>query len=395
MKAYLSALGIGLGHVSRSLALARRLTRAGLSVAISSYGDALEYVKIHGDDILVFDGGREISWVMGPYGSPDLIRTLRNVREIPKFIEHVRVEMSNISNYAPDVVISDSRISAVIAAKVLDVPVVVLLNQPKLLISPLITEAIYRIIKGFYSDRMMKIPEIVERALNTAMTTLWAASEFALIVDFPPPDNISRAQTSNLPRRILSKAVFTGPLIEVPCEPSEEDLILIIVSGPGAERRSLAEDLLKISDDLAREFPEYEVVISLGEPGSDEVVERGNLKIYGWLPDSEKWEYMSRASLVVSRAGHTTISEALLCGKPLVLIPTPKHTEKIENAKSVRDKGLGVVVDQVHVRQQLIGAIKRVLRDRNMKEGALKFRERYKDWDFLDRAVGPVLAAPR
>ncbi len=395
MKAYLSALGIGLGHVSRSLTLAKRLKDYGLSVAISSYGDALKFLKEQGD-VTVFDGGREISWVMGPYGSPDLIRTLKNVKEIPKFIEHIKVEISNISDFAPDVVISDSRISTVIAAKMADIPAVVLLNQPKLLISPLVDEALYKMIRRFYSSRMKKIPELIEKALNTAMTTLWAASESALIVDFPPPDNISKAQTSDLPMRILSKATFTGPLIEVSCERTPvEDVILIIVSGPKAERRSLANDLRSMSKELAGAFPEYRIVISLGEPGSTEVIEEGNLTIYGWLPHDKKWEYISRASLIVSRAGHTTISEALLCGKPLVLIPTPKHTEKMENAKSVHSKGLGKIVKQEDVRRELIQAIRSVLSDHRMKERVLNFMRRYEEWDFLDRAVGPILSSMR
>ncbi len=397
MRIYFSSLGIGLGHVSRSVALAKRLASLGAEVAISSYGDALKFVERNNNGIKkVFYGGKPISWVMGPYGSPDLLKTLTNIRDIPKFIEHIRVELSNLEEFTPDVVVSDSRVSAIIAAKMMDVPVVTVLNQPKLLISPLVNEAIYKVIKGFYVKKMSKIPELVEKALNTAMTLLWSSSESAIIADFPPPDSISRAQTSNLPRRILAKTTFSGPLIEVKCKNrSEENVILILVSGPGEERESLARVLRDMLEELSKSFPNFKVIISLGNPGSDEVIEKGNVLVYQWLPSDKKWKYLSEAKIVISRAGHTTISESLLCGKPLILIPTPKHTEKIENARSVANRGLGVLIDQSEVRGLLVRTIKHVMEDNTIKENVNKFKEKYRKWDFLDRAVGPILSSIR
>ncbi len=386
-RAYFSPLGIGYGHASRSLNLARRLKKEGFSIFFSAYGDASSYLT-NARDVEVVQCGEEMVWKQKPDGSPDLWGTLKSLSELRKFLHHVKTEKENIEAVSPDVVVSDSRISTLIAAQYLGVPSVVVLNQPKLLLSPLMR-------RDSPPDDLSEsegysvLSTVLEKLLNMAMTRFWGLSQASIIADFPPPFSISKYHTSDLPKPLMDRIVFSGPLIEPDCEPDrEEDVILIMISGPGAERKSLADVILDLLNDIPRDLKEYEFIVSLGEPsnsGSEEV--RGNVRIYNWLPD--KWSFLERAKLVVSRAGHTTIAEALMCGKPLLLIPVPGQTEKMENARSIEEMGLGRMIRQSEVRERFFEVMRSLL-EGDYGERVRGFRERFKDWNFLDRAAGII-----
>ena len=386
-RAYFSPLGIGYGHASRSLNLARRLKKEGFSIFFSAYGDAASYLK-NARDVEVVQCGEEMVWKQKPDGSPDLWGTLKSLSELRKFLHHIKTEKENIEAVSPDVVVSDSRISTLIAAQYLGVPSVVVLNQPKLLLSPLMR-------RDSPPDDLSEsegysvLSTVLEKLLNMAMTRFWGLSQASIIADFPPPFSISKYHTSDLPKPLMDRIVFSGPLIEPDCEPDrEEDVILIMISGPGAERKSLADVILDLLNDIPRDLKEYEFIVSLGEPsnsGSEEV--RGNVRIYNWLPD--KWSFLERAKLVVSRAGHTTIAEALMCGKPLLLIPVPGQTEKMENARSIEEMGLGRMIRQSEVRERFFEVMRSLL-EGDYGERVRGFRERFKDWNFLDRAAGII-----
>ncbi len=387
LRAYFSPLGIGYGHASRSLNLAMRLKKEGFSVFFSAYGDASSYLT-GAEGVEVVHCGEEMVWKQKPDGSPDLWGTLKSLSELKKFLHHVKTEKENIEAASPDVVISDSRIPTLIAAQYLGVPSVVVLNQPKLLLSPLMR-------RNAPPDDLSEsegysvLSTVVEKLLNMAITRFWGLSQASIIADFPPPFSISKYHTSDLPKPLMDRIVFSGPLIEPNCKSDrKEDVILIMISGPGAERRSLADVILKLLNDIPGDLRDYEFVVSLGEPsnsGDEEV--RDNVRIYKWLPD--KWSVLERARLVVSRAGHTTIAEALMCGKPLLLIPVPGQTEKMENARSIEEMGLGRMVRQSEVEARFFEVLRSLLK-REYEERVRRFRERFKDWNFLDRAAGII-----
>ena len=71
---------------------------------------------------------------------------------------------------------------------------------------------------------------------------------------------------------------------------------------------------------------------------------------------------MKACDLVVSRAGHGTISQSICYGKPSVLIPTPNHTEQLNNASKCVALGTAVVVHQDNLdKRTLLAAIDEIL----------------------------------
>lgn len=384
LKAYISPLGIGYGHASRCVNLARRLVEEGFSVYFSAKGDALTYLRGSPEKFPLLGEGREIVWKQREDGSPDFWGTLKEPGAFKEFIVQTLEERDYLEAISPDVVISDSRLQTLVASEYLGLPSVAVLNQPKLLLHPLIAR------RSIPTPSLgISLAKKLESAINSAITRFWALSQASLVADFPPPFSISRYQTSNLPKALMDRLVFTGPLLEPKCDEMSEELILIMISGPEYERRSLLEEVITLMGRIPEELRGLEFIISAGEPGTPKVEELSdNVKIFNWIPN--KWELLSRAKVVVSRAGHTIISESLLCGKPLLLIPVPGQTEKMENARSVQELGLGLYMDQTDVREMFFDYLKTLLRNDYFRRRTREFRDRFFDWDFLGRAVGAI-----
>jgi uncharacterized protein (TIGR00661 family) len=97
---------------------------------------------------------------------------------------------------------------------------------------------------------------------------------------------------------------------------------------------------------IVKKFPkDYRIVMSIAEPNSPEkLVRDGNVSIYPWIHN--RFEFLKACDVVVARAGLGTIGEALCYGKPLVLIPTPSHTEQFNNAKRT-EKQLSAAIRDV------------------------------------------------
>lgn len=382
-KVYISPLGIGYGHASRCVNLASKLAEDGFSVYFSARGDAFSYLRNLRDRFRVLGGGKEMLWKQKEDGSPDFWGTLKEPGLLKEFILHILEEKARLEAISPDVVISDSRLQTVIASEYLGLPTVSILNQPKLLLHPII-------IKGpIFNKRRFSIAEKIESVVNSTLTRFWALSQASLIADFPPPFSISRYQTSNLPKALVDRLVFTGPLLNPECSGDEGDFILIMISGPEYERKPIIGDLLELLREVPEDLKGFKFIMSLGEPGELNSWNIGtNVKVYNWLPN--KWEFLSKAKVVVSRAGHTIISESLLCGKPLLLIPVPGQTEKVENARSVEDLGFGYRIEQNSLKIDFFERLRALLSNEEIFKRVKEFREKFSDWDFLGRAAGVV-----
>jgi UDP:flavonoid glycosyltransferase YjiC (YdhE family) len=176
-----------------------------------------------------------------------------------------------------------------------------------------------------------------------------------LIPDFPEPYTLA---TGNLriPKSYQKKVKLIGPIIETPPErlPTKKVLrkklhldqtkpvIFAPISGPAKEKAYLIGLLRQIFS----EFPDdYQIVLSLGYPTSSlEPLKCGNFSIYKWVEN--RFEYLKACDLIVAKAGHGTVAQALCYGKPMILIPTPNHTEQYNNARKVKALGAAELLDQ-------------------------------------------------
>ncbi|MCW4020130.1 MAG: hypothetical protein NWF14_02725, partial [Candidatus Bathyarchaeota archaeon] len=137
--------------------------------------------------------------------------------------------------------------------------------------------------------------------------------------------------------------------------------VFLPISGPRDERTYITGVLKEIVTELPKE---YRVVLSLGYPNSYvKPIRKGNVDIYGWVPN--RFEYLKACDLVVSRAGHGTLTQSITYGKPMALIPTPSHTEQLNNAYRVKELGIAEVLEQKDVnKESLVGTVEKMLTDK-------------------------------
>lgn len=369
---YFAPCGIGLGHAGRCLSLALKLKKLGHRIIFSTYGDAYQFIKNKGYPVLSVPA---LTLGETAYGEVDFRLTMiQGPKAIIWFIRQIVREISYISSIKPKLVISDSRLSTVIASRILGVPCILLLHQFKLILP-------HRTPLGFWR-RLIK--PIVERMIMEFLLPFWKLSEEILIPDYPPPYTVAKA---HIPCHIVNEAKirFIGPIMErYPDELLDEiigenliqseskPLVYVTFGGTRKEKDYVNKILLK---KLLEGSKTFNIIFSRGIPGNSPPKVIKNMWIYDWVPD--RYGILKSSSLIVTNSGHGSILEAMMYGLYMILIPTPYHTEKQNHAKTVEKMGLAKVVQQNQLSQvNLIKLIDDILNDikklRRAKEVALR-----------------------
>ena len=97
-------------------------------------------------------------------------------------------------------------------------------------------------------------------------------------------------------------------------------------------------------DELVAQYSAIETTVS------------GRYFIRRFVYSDEIGEAFSVSSLIVSRSGAHITSEILASEKPALLIPIPwvSHNEQFENARIVKNSGLGVILDEATLSAELL-----------------------------------------
>ena len=127
MRVYFGVCGVGLGHVGRCIPVAYKLLEKGNEVLFSTYSDACDYVKHEGFPLCK---APPIYFAVKPDGTVDFRRTTAypGIFSILIFINQLQSELKFMKCFKPDFVVADSRVSSILAAKLLDIPVITILN---------------------------------------------------------------------------------------------------------------------------------------------------------------------------------------------------------------------------------------------------------------------------
>jgi UDP:flavonoid glycosyltransferase YjiC (YdhE family) len=184
---------------------------------------------------------------------------------------------------------------------------------------------------------------------------MWTSGNTVLIPDFPEPYTICEGNL-NIPKSFRKSVKLIGPILpKHPDEllskeelrrklglPLDKPVIFVPIRGPTLEKAFVTGVLRKI----LLEFPrEYEIVVSYGYPSADsKPIRHGNVTFYKWVPN--RFEYLKACDVAISRAGHGTITQCMCYGKPVILVPTPNHTEQLTNARQAHKLGAAQIVLQ-------------------------------------------------
>ena len=367
--AYFAPYGVGLGHASRLLMVADHLRQEGINVQFSSYGEAASYVSMLGYKCATVSPV-EFAWSMeGGFSVKD------SIANVPvwfaNFSRQVSQETRHMLSCNPDIVLSDSRLSPLMAARLLKIPSIVMLNQIKLLLSPRLHDLL--------------APRIFENVVGEFLGSMWAMAERVLVPDLPPPYTLSAHNTWDIgsASRKLEYIGFASPRPQINQEQlikitnmlgfdKSIPLVFVHVSGPIQTRPAL----LKVALETAKSLdPKIQFVISAGNPrGISDPMRIGRLSwYYEWCPVRD--EIFAASDLIVLRGGHVALSQAIQFGKPVVTVPIDNHGEQLGNCAKIEELGAGVMVHPKRLRpKQLANAIEKVLGDSDYNKKATELQ---------------------
>lgn len=388
MRVLFTPSGVGLGHVGRCIPIARRLERDGAQILFSTYREGLKYVQQEGFQAVE---APDIGVAVKPDGSIDFRLTTVNpgpFLTVYTIMKQVDAEINFIQAFNPDVVVSDSRASSLVAAKLLDIPRICILNQFQVFIPR--------------RKRFLKLARIADATTLTLVGRIWADVMHVLIPDFPSPYTLS-TRNLHIPKAYHKKTRFIGPILPVRSDDlpdqkalrkklglaEDKPIVFAPISGPAKERAYFTGILRQIFS----KFPDdYQIVMSLGYPNSSaEPVTDGNLIIHGWIPN--RFEYLKACDLVVSRGGHGTLSQSICYGKPTILVPTPSHTEQFNNAKKAVDLGVAERIPQENLNKNVLLEAVRKLLENNFQERSEQLQKEVIKCDGLETAARIIVDA--
>jgi UDP:flavonoid glycosyltransferase YjiC (YdhE family) len=386
MRVYFAPCGIGLGHVGRCLPIARKLQEQKAQVIFSTYREGIPYIE---REKLPLFKAPPIGFQVKPDGTIDFRQTAINPG--PFFasftlMKQVDAELHAIGMFDPDIVISDSRASPLLAAKILGKPRVCILNQ----FQPIIPR----------KKRFLRLARLADSITLTLIGKIWTSGNAVLIPDFPKPYTVCTGNL-NIPKAYRKKVHLIGPVLPVRPEklpdksevrkklnlPSNKPVIFAPISGSVKEKAFFIGVLRKI----LMTFPkDYEIVLSMGYPNADtKPIRHSNLTVYKWIPN--RFEYLKACDLVISRAGHGTITQCMCYGKPMILVPTPNHTEQINNAAQAKKLGVAKVIQQENLSMgKLLEAVRQTLETENV-ERLGQIQAEVLKYDGLENAVGMII----
>jgi UDP-N-acetylglucosamine--N-acetylmuramyl-(pentapeptide) pyrophosphoryl-undecaprenol N-acetylglucosamine transferase len=351
-------------------ALAQELQASGHEVMFSSSGEVTKWFRSKGfpcNDVPLVD------IVFTDEGSFSATETMKFSPVIfARFYKQVILEVGNIMRYAPEVVLSDSMASTVVAAKLLGIRCMALLNQLRLISSP-------------------RTPRTAAQLLSAGSVTVgnivWEFCDQILIPDLPPPYTISERNLWDA-GSASARAKYVGFLTpsrnntQTSDAGSEELLdgwraekkrpkVFWQVSGPPATRGSLLAKALAAAKALEEK---YFFVITGGEPGGStrpSPVPGGFL--YQWCNISPY--LVGSCDVVVSRAGHVSISDYILQGKPALLVPIHAQTEQMGNADKARRLGFALTLEESELEPSRVDEALRELSDERYAKHALELKK--------------------
>lgn len=142
---------------------------------------------------------------------------------------------------------------------------------------------------------------------------------------------------------IPPRARYIGPLSRfTPSSDLQRSGLLIMLSGPEPQRTLLESKILN-------ELKSYKGTVTLirGLPVATDLpsVQDGQI-ILNHLPAETLGRCMSGASLVICRAGYSSVMDLVCTGTPAVLIPTPGQTEQEYLARHLEAHGFFPYMDQ-------------------------------------------------
>ncbi len=315
-KVYMSIFGIGLGHVYRSIGIARELINMGADLVFSSFGPSKYIVMNEFPNKKVYESPK--FKIFEESGTINIRKAIKNSLDmLIKFYAGVEIDEKIFKEVEYSVTVSDCQIQSIISSNKLNIPNVFITN---ILLFPKINYAL--------------------RIFNSMYKYVLSLTDCVIIPDIkddtyilPDYDNYNIIWVGPILKRRIDEIPDDDYIIEKYGLPDDKDIVLVTTGGS----KLMVRDTVSLVVDI--------VSNSFGKDLFPVVVTKHTIPVkYGVKFDyvHDLIELIKVSKLVISHAGHTTISECMCLRKPMVVIPIPDHPEQQVNAKRVENRGIGV-----------------------------------------------------
>ncbi|HKZ94432.1 MAG TPA: glycosyltransferase [Candidatus Bathyarchaeia archaeon] len=341
MKLLLSCTELGLGHVTRLIALGKKLSERGHELHFFSGGTAYQLLRKEFENVYPCT---PVAWYETAHGVIASASVLNILLPLP-FFNHekgrLKIKSSSaaetiqryydlrrqIRKIKPDLLISDGDMHALRLAHRWRIPSVYVTN----------------IIRPSYSFSPFLIPgeRFTERYVKKCTRII--------VPDNPSPYTICEHNLGNLTAmRLNDKVDFAGSFIDLTPVKGSEERIFAPISGPLGTRAQLTQTILPVLQKLKTKS-----IISLGQPGKKITKTVGNCEVHTWLTPEQRRKCMADSKLILFSGGHATCFETIKHVKPSVIVPT--QPEQMGNGKKLQELECSVLVKN---KKELVSALK-------------------------------------
>ena len=306
----------GLGHVTRSTPIIRRLINDGNRVILVSHGKALSMLKEEFPDCII----RDVKDTQIAYPKFGWMFVLKIVSQVPKMLlgwRHERRQVKAlVKEFNPDLIMTEMRLGFWCKR----VPSVLITHQLR-----------------FHLPKHLAMFMIFGEWFNRIVFKHY---NYIFVPDAEGEPNLSGDLSHNSRISRHPKVRYIGCLSSiVPDEnPPEKDIdLLISISGPEPQRTQFEEKVLGQLDKISGKC-----VITLGKPAiKNNIIQKtDNVTVYAHLNRKEMNSMMQRAKHIVCRSGYSTVMELLALKKSALFVPTPGQTEQEYLAELYEKEGL-------------------------------------------------------
>ena len=258
----------------------------------------------------------------------------------------------------PEVLVTDSRLDALLAGKLYNIKTIAITNQLRILVT---------------CTRRKKSIKGLENLEANILGMLWRTSDELLFPDLPPPYTISEENLYDI-MTIKGKAKYIGFLTDNKARPSKKTeelvnritengrkpLIFVPLSGPVETIKPILNPIITAAKESSHQCT---YLISLGQlNGIKQLSKIEGGFIYNWCEDAVG--FFSLADAVIIRGGHSSIANGIIYGKPMMVIPIENHTEQCASARKVYKLGIGRMIEVKNLdKQRLVNEINILLAD--------------------------------
>lgn len=306
----------GLGHVTRSTPIIKRLISDDNRVILVSHGKAISMLKEEFPDCII----RDVKDTQIAYPKFGWMFVFKIVSQVPKMLfgwHHERRQIKAlVKEFNPDLIMTEMRLG--FWSK--KVPSVLITHQLR-----------------FHLPKHLAMFMIFGEWFNRIVFTHY---NYVFVPDAEGEPNLSGDLSHNSRISLHPKVRHIGCLSSiVPDEdPPEQDIdILISISGPEPQRTQFEEKVLGQLDRISGQC-----IITLGKPATKKniIKKTENITVYAHLNRKEMNNMMQRANVIVCRSGYSSVMELLALKKSALFVPTPGQTEQEYLAEYYEKQGL-------------------------------------------------------